>query len=318
MNAAAISHTPVIQGYKKSIRIFLRMIVLILLYMIIFALSGQLLVPFLPDITPEPGPFSFLVGYLIVCTTTVLVITLAIYSSRWVGWKLILTLSLAYYTVVTVVTQLDSWFYLYGITIGPELMRGLFLQGFILAFTFIPLAVMILGRFPIPAGEAAVPETAHFSILSWVGKITLLTLACLVIYYCAGYYIAWQNPELRAFYGQSGRTLPFIRVMSDNITYNPIALPFQILRALIWIAGAALFVRGSHLPRWQTAVLTGLFFSIPQTIGLILPNPLMPAASVRLSHLIETAPSVFLFGCLVGWLLYPKLLSQKPQSGDLK
>lgn len=318
MSTLTISRTPIIQSYKKSIQVFLRLVVLILLYTIIFTLSGQLLAPFLPDLTPEPGPFPFIIGYLIVCTTTALVITLAIYSSRWVGWKLILTLSLAYYTVVTVVTQLESWFYLYGKTIGPELLRSLFLQGLPLAFIFIPTAVVVLGRFTSPAGEAAPAPAAHFSISSWVGRIALLTLACLVIYYCAGYYIAWQNPELRAFYNQSGSALPFIRVMLDIITYSPMALPFQILRALIWIAGAALFVRGSNLPCWQTAVMTGLFFSIPQTIGLILPNPLMPAASVRLSHLIETAPTAFLFGCLVGWLLYPKLQSHKPQSGDLK
>ncbi len=107
MSTLTISRTPIIQSYKKSIQVFLRLVVLILLYTIIFTLSGQLLAPFLPDLTPEPGPFPFIIGYLIVCTTTALVITLAIYSSRWVGWKLILTLSLAYYTVVTVVTQLE-------------------------------------------------------------------------------------------------------------------------------------------------------------------------------------------------------------------
>jgi hypothetical protein len=40
-------------------------------------------------------------------------------------------------------------------------------------------------------------------------------------------------------------------------------------------------------------------------IGLsIIANPLMPVASVRVSHMIETATSTFLFGTLVVWLLH--------------
>jgi hypothetical protein len=33
----------------------------------------------------------------------------------------------------------------------------------------------------------------------------------------------------------------------------------------------------------------------------------MPLASVRLSHMIETAVSNFVFGLIVTWLLYPRL-----------
>jgi hypothetical protein len=37
---------------------------------------------------------------------------------------------------------------------------------------------------------------------------------------------------------------------------------------------------------------------------MILANPLMPVASVRLSHMIETASSTFIFGVIVVWVLY--------------
>jgi hypothetical protein len=63
-------------------------------------------------------------------------------------------------------------------------------------------------------------------------------------------------------------------------------------------------VMGSRVGRWPTALLVGALFSLPQNVGQILANPLMPLASVRLSHMVETASSTFLFGLLVVWVLY--------------
>jgi hypothetical protein len=63
-------------------------------------------------------------------------------------------------------------------------------------------------------------------------------------------------------------------------------------------------IRGSKVKPWWTAVLVGLLFSVPQNVGHILANPLIPIASVRLSHMIETASSTFLFGLIVVWLLH--------------
>ena len=87
---------------------------------------------------------------------------------------------------------------------------------------------------------------------------------------------------------------------------------FQLLRTLIWVAGAWLIIRGSRLPRWQTALIVGLMLSVPQNIGHLIPNPVIPLNSVRISHMIETASSTFIFGLIVAWLLYPKYVFKKP------
>jgi len=50
--------------------------------------------------------------------------------------------------------------------------------------------------------------------------------------------------------------------------------------------------------------MVGLLFSIPQNLSHILENPLLPIASIRFSHMIETATSTFIFGMIVGWLLH--------------
>ena len=245
-------------------------------------------------------------GLLIACATSVAVIMMMIASSRWHGWKLLLTMSVAFYLVMTLVTQLESWYFLYGITIGNDLMWRLFVQGLPLAFIFIPVAVLVMGRFRHAEGETGSAKIASMPIVEWLWKLGVIYIAYLVLYYTAGYFIAWQNPDVRAFYGSPGEIQPFFSQMTNIFLNDAWLTPYQLLRTLIWVAGAYLIIRGSRLPLWQTALVVGLALSVPQNIGHILPNPLIPINSVRISHLIETASSTFIFGLIVTWLLYPK------------
>jgi hypothetical protein len=58
-----------------------------------------------------------------------------------------------------------------------------------------------------------------------------------------------------------------------------------------------------------------LLLAIPMNIGHILPNALIPSASVRLSHLIETASSNFVFGLVIVWLLHRQHVSLADLAG---
>ena len=309
MSTTTMTQVSSFQTTTKTLGWLVRFAVLVIVYFILFAVGGGLVAPYLPAIPAEPGPVPQMTGLLIVCGLTVLVIMLMIYSSRWYGWKLILLMSVAFYLVMTLVTQLESWYFLLGITIGPELMARLFLQGIPTAFIFIPLAVLMMGRGRARANDNTTPEIAPMPLKEWLWKLGVIYLAYLVLYYAAGYFIAWQNPEVRAFYGSPGEALPFVQQMVHIFGDDPWLTPYQLLRTLIWVAGAYSIIRGSRLPLWQTALIVGLTLSIPQNIGHILPNPLIPSNSVRISHLIETASSTFVFGLIVTWLLYPKYIS---------
>jgi len=288
-----------------------RFIILVAIYFAIFAFTGQIVSPYMPVITPESGSLPLMTAFLISCISITLTIMFMIHSSRRYGWKLVISMSAAYYLVVTVVTQLEAWYFLYGITIGPELMWRLFLQGVPVAFVFIPLAVMMMGRFRPLEGVSKSPEITLMPIKEWLWKLGVIYLAYLVLYYAAGYFIAWQNPELRAFYGSPGEALPFLQQMSNILVNDPWLTPYQLVRTLIWVAGAWLIIRSSRLPRWQTTLMTGLMLSVPQNIGHLIPNPMIPLNSVRISHMIETASSTFVFGLIVAWLLYPKYVFKK-------
>lgn len=282
----------------------LRLGVLYALFVLFFilgtqAVAGQLSEP----IGGEPGLVSPESGVLIIALGNVLVILALILTSGWHGWKLALSLSLSYYGAVTLLSQIEAWYFLGNISISPGMLRGLFLMGVPTAFGFIPLAVWILGKWrvsadPITTRPAAIPPK------QWLWKLALVAFFYLLLYWGAGYFIAWQNPELRAFYGQPGPALPFFAHTAETLRQEPGLFPLQILRSMIWVLCALPVIRGSKVGPWGTALVVGLLFSVPQNIGHIIANPLMPVASVRLSHLVETASSTFLFGTLVVWLLH--------------
>jgi len=311
MSATTTLQVSPIHAAGKTLGWLVRFILLVILYFALFAVGGQIVGPYLPDITAEPGPLPMMTGFWIVCSATVLVVMLMIHSSRWYGWKLLIAMSVAYYLVVTLVTQLEAWYFLYGVTIGPELMARLFLQGLPVAFIFIPLAVLIMGRVRAPASETESPVIAPMPLMEWLWKLGVIYLAYLVLYYAAGYFIAWQNPDVRAFYGSPGDALPFFQQMAHVFLTDPWLTPYQFVRTLIWVAGALFIIRGSRLSLWQTALIVGLALSVPQNLGHIMPNPMIPLNSVRISHLIETASSTFAFGLIVTRLLYPKYVVEK-------
>jgi hypothetical protein len=303
LSSRTLSPTPLVI-LSKTILNLARFFLLSILFFAIFVSSSGLVTPYLPTTPAEPGPVDQVISVVVVSAACVLVIILMIESSRWRGWKLIAAMSLAYYGAVTFVTQLEAWYFLYGKTIGPDLMPRLFWQGLPVAFLFIPLAVVLLWRVRKNQGDTT--QLAPMPLKEWIWKLAVIVVAYWVLYHLAGYFIAWQNPDVRAFYNQPGPVLPFFKQMLNLLVVDPWLNPYQALRAMIWTACALLIIRGSRWNVWQTALVVALMFSVPQNIGHILPNSMIPLNSVRISHLLETASSTFIFGLIVTWLFYPK------------
>lgn len=310
MSTATTMTLSPIRAIGKTFGWLFRFAGLLILYFILFVFSAGIVAPYLPTTPAEPGPLPEMTALLVICAATVLVIMLVIYSSRGYGWKLVLSLSVAFYLVITLVTQLEAWYFLLGRTIGPELMIRLFLQGIPIAFIFVPVAVLVMGRLRAPAKGSDSPELVSLTLREWLWRLGLIYVAYLVLYYSAGHFIAWQNPDVRAFYGSPGDARPFLQQMAYIFLNDPWLTPYQLLRTLIWVAGAYPIIRGSRLALWQTALIVGLALSVPQNIGHILPNSLIPLNSVRISHLIETASSTFVFGLVITWLLYPRRVTR--------
>lgn len=293
---------------------FFRFILLVVLYIVFFMVGSQAVAGFIPDIASEPGVVSPELGILIISVVNTLIITGLILNSRWTGWKLALGLAFAYYGSVTFVMQIETWYFLSEITVEPELLSRLFLMGMPVALFFIPLAVVILGK----GRRRAILEpnlALVMPVKQWILKLGIIALAYLVLYWLAGYFIAWQNPELRAFYGSPGEIQSFWIHTLHTLRTDPGLFPFQVFRSMLWVIFALPVIRGSKSKAWGTAIMVGLLFSIPQNLSHILENPLLPIASIRFSHMIETATSTFIFGMIVGWLLHRKHKSLKDLFG---
>lgn len=301
-------------SFKKTLSYILRFILVFVLVTVFYAAGFTLLAGKLPVTESQPGLVSDVTGLLIICLVETVTISALILTSRWSGWKLVLLLPLAYYGATAFMMQIETWFFLSDLTVGKDVLLLLFLMRVPLCFLGIPLAILILGKGKKKIDDA--PNKALVMLVTqWIWKAVLIAVVYVILYWYAGYYIAWQNPELRAFYGAPGEIVPFWTHTLATLRDGSNLLPFQLLRSLLWTGCTLPIIRGSKVNVWWTALLVGAMLSFPQNVAHIIANPLMPIASVRLSHMIETASSTFLFGAIVTWLLHREHKSFKDLFG---
>jgi hypothetical protein len=243
---------------------------------------------------------KMLIALLAVCFLDTLVLAYIILRSRWAGWRLIATVFLVFYGVMTFMSQIESA--IFHILPSGVLPR-LFLMGVLVAAPFSLLAVLILGK--RKAEPATINEPNSRLVMpakEWAWKLAVIALAYMILYSTFGYFVAWRNPAIQAYYGgiDEGNFFAHMKVV---FTTAPWLEPFQALRGVLW-ALLALPVIRMMKGRWQeTAIAVGLLFAVLMNSQLLLPTPLMPEA-VRMTHLVETASSNFIFGCLIVWLLH--------------
>lgn len=257
------------------------------------AVSGALLRPPSDQRAPaEAG--EALAALLAVSFLHTGVLAYIILRSRWAGFKLILTIFLVSYGVTTVMSQIETAFFL--TRLPPGMLPRLFLAGAIIAGLFSPLAVLILGRRRPGAADDERHSRLHMPVGEWVGKLALIVIAYVIIYFTFGYFIAWKSAAVRDYYGGTdpGSLFAQMRAVTRD---TPLLLPLQVVRALLWAALAVPVIRMMRGQWWEAGLAVALLFA-GVNAQLLLPNPFMPR-DVRMVHLLETASSNFLFGWLI-------------------
>src|SRR5882672_1353527 len=253
---------------------------------------------------------------LVVCFLETAVLTYLILRSRWSGWRLVVAIFFVFYGVTTFMPQIESAVFL--TRLPPGTLPRLFLMGALIAAPFSVLAVLILGK-----RKAETVDTERNSRLvmpgsEWAWKLVVIALAYVILYFTFGYFIAWRNPAVREYYGGIDPG-SFVAQMGTVLRNTPWLVPFQILRAMCWVALALPVIRMMKGQWPETALAIGLLFSVVMNAQLLLPNPYMPEP-VRMAHLVETASSNLFFGFFVGWLLTPtprfdQILATTPIAG---
>jgi hypothetical protein len=165
----------------------------------------------------------------------------------------------------------------------------------------IPLATLLFGKAKRDP-ETPIKFTPGLKGTQWLWKLAAIIVLYELLYFGFGYYVAWKNPAVTAFY-QGTDPGSFLAQMRNVATQTPTLIPFQALRALLWTAFALPVISMLRHKPWLGALLTGLLLSLPMNVPHIVPNPYMPPA-VRTAHFIETVSSTFIFGVLMFWLLH--------------
>ncbi|HEY2973643.1 MAG TPA: hypothetical protein VGJ48_14110 [Pyrinomonadaceae bacterium] len=285
---------------KAKLVVAIRLAILTVLYFLCFAfVSGALLRVASEQPTPTDAGGTLIALFAVSFLNTA-VLAYLILRSRWAGWKLVLAIFVVFYGVMTVMSQIETAYFL--TRLPPGLLPRLFLAGAIIAALFSALAVPILGK-----GRRAGPDDESeaglkMPVRQWIVKLALILIAYVIIYFTFGYFIAWKNDAVRAYYGGNdpGSLLAQMRIVLRD---TPMLLPLQAVRGLLWTALAVLVIRMMKGEWWEAGFAVALSFAVLMNSQLLLPNPLMPQ-EVRMVHLLETASSNFLFGWLVVIVLF--------------
>jgi hypothetical protein len=285
---------------KTAAFVVLRVIALTIILFICFGVAASV-VGLAGDSQTSGQAGSGALPLLAVCFLETAVMTYLILRSRWSGWRLIAAVFFVFYGVTTFMPQIESAVFLTHLP--PGMLPRLFLMGALIAAPFSVLAVLILGKRKAKAVDTQPDSRLVMPASEWAWILAVIALAYVILYFTFGYFVAWRQPAVQEYYGGTDPG-SFVAQMRTVLRDTPWLVPFQIVRAMLWVVLALPVIRMLKGQRTETALAVGLLFAVVMNAQLLLPNPYMPEA-VRMAHLVETASSNLIFGVFVGWLLAP-------------
>jgi hypothetical protein len=287
---------------KAAISIGVRVLVLTAALFVCFAVAGRFIIGN-QDIaqTPEQAGVAA-VALLAACFLNTVVLAHIVLRSSWAGWRLVAAVFFVFYGVTTFMSQIETAVFV--TRLPPGMLPRLFLAGVLTAAPFSVLAVLVLGKWKADVATAEPNSRRLMPTVEWAWRLAAIAVAYLALYFTFGYFIVWRNPAALEYYAGVDEG-SFSAHMGTVLTETFWLIPFQLIRAMLWVAIALPVIRMMKGPWQQTAFALGLLFAVVMSAWLLLPNPYMPEA-VRMAHLIEVASSNFIFGLLVGWLLRSK------------
>lgn len=206
-----------------------------------------------------------------------------------------------FYSVQTVLPQMESVIFQasagYARHVPLRLVPRILAAGAAHAALWVPLAVLVLGRWRVAASTKEAPRPSP-SFGEWIGKALPAAFVYVAFYFMFGYYVAWRDPVITAYY-QGHDPGTFWLQIRNVLRDTPWLPPLQAVRGLLWCVLAVVVLRTIKGSLAEKALAVGALFAVMSS-GLLLPNAFMPH-EVRMVHLVETASSNFLFGVLVGW-----------------
>jgi hypothetical protein len=263
--------------------------------------GGQVFLPseLIDRLDTHPGnPAHAMGGMLVMAALDVTFMLGVVLSSRLHGARLWLLTSTVYWLVKTFTGQLEAWYFMPNIS--ASMVPALMAMTLPVALVVPLLTVVLFERWkgPVEKLEWQVPA---MSAGEQLGKWVLLSaLVYPALFFLAGYFIAYSNEDVRAFYGGVYET-SFFQHLRALVQSDPALLPFEILRGVLWV-GVGVALLWTTRGRVVGGLLVVLLFTLVQNDVHLIPNPLMPPVVQRF-HFIETVASNAVFAVLISWLM---------------
>jgi len=242
---------------------------------------------------PKPdGPLSIQQALLAVNGLTAISLSLLAANAR-VRWaRLAGLLFVALFGIQTAVMQIEIFYFNESIKMPAEVVLGVGAQQTIVALIACAMGALLFH----PADEAPHPVPADV-----FARVALLSVSYVALYYAAGFFIAWQSPVVRAYYGNAAHIamLPTIAV--------------QLVRGAMFALISLFVVTGLKGSLARRAAVMAVLFVVLTAGQLLYPNPMVPWA-VRQVHLIEVGTSEFVYGVVATFLLLGGA-ARRPLSG---
>jgi hypothetical protein len=277
-------------SFKKSAVLLIQVIALTLLG-VLSAVVASVITPkpeILRTFVPADSNQSLLM-MLLVRFVLALIFVFILENTRLRGLRMMGLLFWVVFGITTFMTQLETL--IFG-SAFPALTTSdvflLVLTSLVGDLIFVPLSVLVMGRWK----NNGVSMEPLFRKAYITGSI-ILAMIYPILYFFFGYFVAWQSSAVREFYATTTIT-----------TAQPLLTFIQIGRGFLWvIAGLPLLVMFEK--RIHKIIASVLCYGLFPSIGLLIPNPLMPGP-VRMAHLVELIISMAIFGLLIGVLLTKK------------
>jgi hypothetical protein len=286
------------------VKTIVKFLLSIILFSILLILSNAIF-PFsqgFRELNSSEDPLALLFLFVI-SGWSCFAIFFVIKHTEYNGIKLFLNLIFVIFFVQYFLTQIETLFFqsFFPISFTVLTQFDIFL---IMLSGLLPIlgAVLLLVKFF--QNKNTVIKTNTMNITEILIKLGIIGIIYIFVYYVFGYFVAWQFVELRLFYSGSTEKLSFFEQMFYNIKINPLIIPFQIIRGIIF--GLTIIPIRNMLNKSKNVfIISVCLIYLCSAIMLIIPNPLFPDI-VRIAHLIEMSSSMLLFGIIVGLILWKK------------
>jgi hypothetical protein len=276
------------------------------LWMLGLALGNALFVTEVPDVSGSPGGLLGLMLLAAALNTAVLMIF--VHYAEWTGLRLAATVAMVLYFVQFFLSQIETLWFNDALGLPMNLIHAIFAGGLFTALLYAPVLVGIMGKLKPVSGPSSL-ELTGIPMRKLLIRISILVvLVYPVLYFTAGYFIAWQFEAVRIHYSGSAELKSFWEMLWLNLSNG--LWVWQIARGLLWvlIAWPVLAAIRGGFPR--SGIILGLLFAVLMNAQHLIPNPYMPGI-IPLAHGIETASSNFIWGMAIAWLVGPLVTISK-------